>query len=124
MVIANRRSVILPRYAEIVLIIADSASPLFRMLDKDALPERHLARKGSLVVVEALDDSKVIILTALSNEYAIVEPVVAGTISYIQNFYRRVHLLSVIRDVAAGVLHVVAQLLGEYFPGYAATPNL
>ena len=68
-------------------------------------------------VMEALPDTKVLILTAATNEDAVIEAVAAGATGYLQKFSGRDHLLATIQDVAAGELRVPASVVRRVFSG-------
>ncbi len=81
-------------------------------------------------VMETLPDTKVLILTASTNEDAVIEAVAAGATGYLQKFSGRDQLLATIRDVAAGELRVPATVVRRVFSGIrghaepAAEPDL
>ena len=68
-------------------------------------------------VMETLPDTRVLILTASTNEDAVIEAVAAGATGYLQKFSGRDQLLSTIRDVAAGELRVPATVVRRVFSG-------
>ncbi len=68
-------------------------------------------------VMETLPDTKVLILTAATNEDAVIEAVAAGATGYLQKFSGRDQLLATIRDVAAGELRVPASVVKRVFSG-------
>ena len=68
-------------------------------------------------VMETLPDTKVLILTASTNEDAVIEAVAAGATGYLQKFSGRDQLLATIRDVAAGELRVPATVVRRVFSG-------
>ena len=68
-------------------------------------------------VMEMLPDTRVLILTASTNEDAVIEAVAAGATGYLQKFSGRDQLLSTIRDVAAGELRVPATVVRRVFSG-------
>ena len=68
-------------------------------------------------VMETLPATKVLILTASTNEDAVIEAVAAGATGYLQKFSGRDQLLATIRDVAAGELRVPATVVRRVFSG-------
>ena len=68
-------------------------------------------------VMEALPNTKVLILTASTSEDAVIEAVAAGATGYLQKFSGRDQLLATIRDVAAGELRVPASVVKRVFSG-------
>lgn len=68
-------------------------------------------------VMETLPNTKVLILTASTNEDAVIEAVAAGATGYLQKFSGRDQLLATIRDVAAGELRVPATVVRRVFSG-------
>ena len=67
--------------------------------------------------METIPDTKVLILTASTNEDAVIEAVAAGATGYLQKFSGRDQLLATIRDVAAGELRVPATVVRRVFSG-------
>ena len=68
-------------------------------------------------VMETIPDTKVLILTASTNEDAVIEAVAAGATGYLQKFSGRDQLLATIRDVAAGELRLPATVVRRVFSG-------
>ena len=54
-------------------------------------------------ITDMLPETKVLILTASSEEDAVVESVAAGATGYLQKYSGKEHLLGIVRDVARGV---------------------
>ena len=68
-------------------------------------------------VMETLPNTKVLILTASTNEDAVIEAVAAGATGYLQKFSGRDRLLATIRDVAQGELRVPVSVVRRVFAG-------
>ena len=68
-------------------------------------------------VMETLPNTKVLILTASTNEDAVIQAVAAGATGYLQKFSGRDRLLATIRDVAQGELRVPVSVVRRVFAG-------
>ncbi len=66
-------------------------------------------------ITETLPDTRVLILTAATEEDAALEAVAAGAAGYLQKYSGKKELLSAVRDVAAGEHRVPASVLGRVF---------
>ena len=66
-------------------------------------------------VTEILPNTRVLILTAATEEDAAVEAVAAGAAGYLQKFSGRDHLLNSVRDVADGQYRIPADVLKRVF---------
>ena len=68
-------------------------------------------------IMEALPETRVVMLTASTEEDAVVEAVAAGATGYLQKETGRDRLLSTVRDVAMGELRVPAEVVTRVFAG-------
>ena len=66
-------------------------------------------------ITEVLPDTRVLILTAATEEDAALEAVAAGATGYLQKYSGKKELLRAVRDVAAGQYRVPASVLGRVF---------
>ena len=66
-------------------------------------------------VTEALPDTRVLILTAATEEDAAIEAVAAGAAGYLQKYSGKSDLLRSVRDVAAGQYRIPADVLRRVF---------
>ena len=68
-------------------------------------------------IMENAPGARVVMLTASTEENAVVEAVAAGATGYLQKETGRDRLLSTVRDVAAGELRVPAEVVTRVFAG-------
>ncbi|MCE2501714.1 MAG: response regulator transcription factor [Dehalococcoidia bacterium] len=68
-------------------------------------------------IMENAPEARVVMLTASTEENAVVEAVAAGATGYLQKETGRDRLLSTVRDVAAGELRVPAEVVTRVFAG-------
>ena len=66
-------------------------------------------------IMEAASDVRVVMLTASTEEEAVIEAVAAGATGYIQKVSGMERLLTTVRDVAAGELRVPADVVTRVF---------
>ena len=66
-------------------------------------------------IMESAPDIRVVMLTASTEEDAVIEAVAAGAIGYIQKVSGVERLLATVRDVAAGELRVPADVVTRVF---------
>ena len=66
-------------------------------------------------ISEALPDTSVLILTAATEEDAVVEAAAAGAVGYVQKFSGKKELLRTVRDVADGEYRIPANVMGRVF---------
>ncbi len=68
-------------------------------------------------IMEAAPDIRVIMLTALTEEDAVIEAVAAGATGYLQKVSGIERLLSTVKDVAAGEMRVPTEVVTRVFAG-------
>jgi len=66
-------------------------------------------------ITETLPDTRVLILTAATEEDAVVEAVAAGATGYLQKFSGKDELLRTVRDVADGEYRIPANVIRRVF---------
>ncbi len=66
-------------------------------------------------IAEALPDTRVLILTAASEEDAVVEAIAAGATGYLQKYSGKEELLRTLRDVAVGEYRIPADAMQRVF---------
>lgn len=91
------------------VIIMDSMMPV--MNGVDACRE----------ITETLPDAKVLILTASTEEDAVVEAVAAGAAGYLQKYSGKEKLLNTVRDVADGEFRIPADAIRRAFAEFRAS---
>ena len=75
-------------------------------------------------ITEVLPDTKVLMLTAASEEDAVMEAVAAGATGYLQKYSGKEDLLRTVRDVAEGEYRIPGDVIRRVFAGFrAATPQ-
>ena len=62
-------------------------------------------------ITEALPDTRVLVLTAATEEDAVLEAVAAGATGYLQKFSGKAELLRTVRDVAGGDYRIPANVM-------------
>ena len=72
-------------------------------------------------ITELLPDTKVLILTASTEEDAVVEAVAAGATGFLQKYSGKDRLLSTVRDVAQGEYRLPADVIRRVFAGIRGT---
>ena len=73
---------------------------------------------------ELLPDTRVLILTASTDEDAVIQAVAAGATGYLQKYCSREKLLATLRDVADGEFRVPAQAMRRVFANvHARSPQ-
>ena len=68
-------------------------------------------------IMESAPETRVVMLTASTEEDAVVEAVAAGAAGYLQKVSGMERLLATVRDVAAGELRVPAEVVRRVFAG-------
>ena len=71
-------------------------------------------------IMESLPDTRVVMLTASTEEDAVIEAVAAGATGYLQKVSGMEQLLATVRDVAAGEMHVPASIVRRVFAAIRA----
>ena len=72
-------------------------------------------------ITETLPDTRVLILTAATEEEAVIEAVAAGATGYLQKYSGKKELLRAVRDVADGEYRIPANVMRRVFAGLRAT---
>ena len=72
-------------------------------------------------ITEALPDTKVLILTASTEEDAVVEAVAAGATGFLQKYSGKEKLLDTVREVADGKYRIPSNVLRSVFAGIRGT---
>ena len=71
-------------------------------------------------IMESLPDTRVVMLTASTEEDAVIEAVAAGATGYLQKVSGMEQLLATVRDVAAGEIRVPASIVRRVFAAIGA----
>ena len=71
-------------------------------------------------IMESTPDTRVIMLTASTEEDAVIEAVAAGATGYLQKVSGMERLLATVRDIAAGELRVPTDVVRRVFAGIRA----
>lgn len=71
-------------------------------------------------IMEALPQTRVLVLTAATETDAVIDAVAAGATGYLQKYTGRNHLLATIRNVARGEYSIPSQLTSQVFAGIRA----
>ena len=71
-------------------------------------------------IIESLPDTRVIMLTASTEEDAVIEAVAAGATGYLQKVSGMEQLLATVRDVAAGEMRLPASIVRRVFAAIRA----
>ena len=71
-------------------------------------------------ITEMLPDTRVLILTAASEDDAVMEAVAAGATGYLQKYSGKDKLLGTIRDVAMGEYRIPGEVIRSVFAGIRA----
>ena len=74
-------------------------------------------------ITEMLPETRVLILTASSEEDAVMEAVAAGATGYLQKYSGKEQLLRTVRDVANGEYRIPAEAIRRAFAGIRAAPE-
>ena len=74
-------------------------------------------------ITAILPDTRVLVLTASRQEYAVMEAVAAGATGYLQKYSGKEQLLRTVRDVANGEYRMPADVMRRAFAGVKATSN-
>ena len=74
-------------------------------------------------ITAILPDTRVLVLTASRQEYAVMEAVAAGATGYLQKYSGKEQLLRTVRDVANGEYRMPADAMRRAFAGVKATSN-
>ena len=79
-------------------------------------------------IMDALPDTRILILTAAKEEDAVIEAVAAGATGYLQKYSGKEELLEALREVAAGRLRLPAETVKRVFgsirrEGSSASPR-
>ena len=72
-------------------------------------------------ITAILPDTRVLVLTASRQEYAVMEAVAAGATGYLQKYSGKEQLLRTVRDVANGEYRMPADVMRRAFAGVQAT---
>ena len=75
-------------------------------------------------IAETLPDTRVLILTAATEEDAAIEAVAAGAMGYLQKFSGKSDLLRSLRDVAGGQYRIPAEILKRMFAEIRAADRM
>ena len=75
-------------------------------------------------ITEMLPDTRVLILTASTEEHAVIEAVAAGATGYLQKYSGKDKLLVTIRDVVDGEFRIPGEVIRRVFAGIRAMPEL
>ena len=75
-------------------------------------------------IMESAPDTKVIMLTASTDEDAVIEAIAAGAMGYLQKVSGMDRLLNTVREVAAGELRVPADVVRRVFAGIRRTEDM
>ena len=73
--------------------------------------------EASREISEILPDTRVLVLTASTEDDAVMEAVAAGATGYLHKFYGKEKLLQTVRDVAEGEYRLPAGVLKRVFDG-------
>ena len=68
-------------------------------------------------IMDALPETRVLVLTASTNDHTVIDAIAAGATGYLQKFIGKVELLSTIRDVANGEFRVPGDVARRAFAG-------
>ena len=71
-------------------------------------------------IVEVLPDTRVLMLTAASEDDAVIEAVAAGATGYVQKYSGKEKLLRTVRDVAEGEHRIPGDVMRRVFAGFRA----
>ena len=71
-------------------------------------------------IIESLPDTRVVMLTASTEEDAVIEAVAAGATGYLQKVSGMEQLLATVRDVAAGEMRLPASIVRRVFAAIRA----
>ena len=71
-------------------------------------------------IIEMLPETRVLMLTAASEENAVLEAVAAGATGYLQKYSGKEELLRTVRDVAEGEYRIPADVVRRVFTGIRA----
>ena len=71
-------------------------------------------------IIEMLPETRVLMLTAASEENAVLEAVAAGATGYLQKYSGKEKLLRTVRDVAEGEFRIPADVIRRVFTGIRA----
>ena len=74
-------------------------------------------------ITAILPDTRVLVLTASRQEYAVMEAVAAGATGYLQKYSGKEQLLRTVRDVANGDYRMPADAVRRAFAGVKATSS-
>ena len=74
-------------------------------------------------ITAILPDTRVLVLTASRQEYAVMEAVAAGATGYLQKYSGKEQLLRTVRDVANGDYRMPADAVRRAFSGVKATSS-
>ena len=74
-------------------------------------------------IVELLPDTRVLVLTASTDEDVVVDAIAAGATGYLQKFSGKETLLETIRDVVAGEFRIPGEVVRKVFEGMRSAPE-
>ena len=69
-------------------------------------------------ITEMLPDTRVLILTASTEEEAVMEAVAAGATGYLQKYSGKEKLLVTVRNIADGEYHIPGDVIRRVFAGF------
>ena len=95
--------------------VAAEVSP--EVIVMDVLMPRKDGVAACREIMESAPETRVVMLTASTEEDAVVEAVAAGATGYLQKETGRERLLSTVRDVARGELRVPVEVVRRVFAG-------
>ena len=68
-------------------------------------------------IMDALPETRVLVLTASTNDHTVIDAIAAGAAGYLQKFVGKDELLATIRDVADGEFRVPGDVVRRAFAG-------
>ena len=74
-------------------------------------------------IIQSLPETRVLVLTASTDEDVVVDAVAAGASGYLQKFSGKETLLETIRDVVAGEFRIPGEVVRKVFAGMRSTPE-
>ena len=74
-------------------------------------------------IMDAVPETRVLVLTASTNEDTVIKAIAAGATGYLQKFSGKKKLLATIRDVVDGEFRVPGDVVRRAFAGIRATPG-
>jgi len=74
-------------------------------------------------IMDAMPDTRVLVLTASTDEETVVDAIAAGATGYLQKFSGKDQLLTTIRDVVDGEFRISGDVIRRVFAGIRAAPE-